>query len=321
MERKLPKHPVYVISKGRSDRCLTAQALAKDGVPFRLVVEPQEAEAYASRFGRERLCILPFSNLGLGSIPARNWVWEDAKAAGNDRHWILDDNMRAFYRRWKAKRIYCSAGVALRCVEDFAERYENVGLAALAYHFFVPDHRKVLPFFANVHVYSCILIKNDLPIRWRGRYNEDTDLSLQCLAIGLCTILVNAFSVAKAATMSMKGGNTTELYSGDGRLKMARSLERMWPGIVRTIRRFRRPQHYVEWKKFAQPLKLKQGLDRKDIPEFDEESIQLVEVGKVKSRKLQQLLTLRSRRHQAPPGTTAADAVAAGRGEASISQA
>jgi hypothetical protein len=42
--------------------------------------EPQEEEIYAQHFGRERLLLLPFSNLGQGSIPARNWVWEHAKA-------------------------------------------------------------------------------------------------------------------------------------------------------------------------------------------------------------------------------------------------
>ena len=73
--------------------------LSEDNVPFRLVVEPQEREAYAAEFGADRLLILPFSNLGLGGIPARNWVWEHSKAAGHARHWILDDNIRQFVRR------------------------------------------------------------------------------------------------------------------------------------------------------------------------------------------------------------------------------
>jgi hypothetical protein len=39
-------YPIFVISKGRSDCCLTARFLVKDKVPFKLVVEPQEAELY-----------------------------------------------------------------------------------------------------------------------------------------------------------------------------------------------------------------------------------------------------------------------------------
>jgi len=34
--------------------------------------------------------VLPFSNLGLGSYPARNWCWEHAISEGHAFHWILD---------------------------------------------------------------------------------------------------------------------------------------------------------------------------------------------------------------------------------------
>src|SRR3972149_3358983 len=99
---------------------------------------------------------------------------------------------------------------------------------------FVPDKRQVAPFFLNTHVYSCLLILNSLPYRWRGRYNEDTDLCLQVLSAGWCTVLINAFMVDNMPTMTMRGGNTEELYQDDGRLKMARHLERLWPGVVET---------------------------------------------------------------------------------------
>jgi hypothetical protein len=260
-----PRYPVYVISKGRATErlSLTAKALVRDGVRFSLVVEPQEADAYAALFGRERLLVLPFSNLGLGSIPARNWVWEHSKGIGAEKHWILDDNIRMFYRRWKSHRIGCEAGPALAAVEDFADRYENIAIAGMNYSMFVPDCEKVAPFFLNVHVYSCLLILNSLPNRWRGRYNEDTDLCLQVLADGWCTVLINAFLICKMQTMTMAGGNTSELYKGDGRLRMARSLERMWPGVVKTTRRWNRPQHVVAyaWEHFDTPLKRKAEVD------------------------------------------------------------
>lgn len=257
-----PRYPVYVISKGRSDRCLTARFLAKEGLDFKLVVEPQEREAYAKEFGAARLLVLPFKNLGLGSIPARNWVWEHAKKSGAARHWILDDNISGVWRRWKARKIKCEASVALRVAEDFVDRYENVAVAGLNYFMFSANRTKQPPFVLNCYVYSCLLIRNDLPHRWRGRYNEDTDLCLQVLADGWCTVLLNAFLVYKMPTMTMKGGNTDELYKGDGRLRMARSLERMWPGVVETKRRFQRPQHVVKhsWAKFDTPLKLRPGV-------------------------------------------------------------
>lgn len=254
------RYPVYVISKGRSDRCLTARFLVRDRVPFKLVVEPQEEHLYRPEFG-DRVTVLPFSNLGLGSIPARNWVWENAKAAGAERHWILDDNINGIWRRWRARKIQCEARPAFRACEDFVDRYENIAVAGMNYYMFAPNKIQIAPFFLNVHVYSCLLIRNDLEYRWRGRYNEDTDLCLQVLSGGWCTVLFNAFLIWKMTTMTMKGGNE-ELYKGDGRLKMARSLERVWPGVVETKRRFQRPQHVVKgsWRGFDTPLKLKPGV-------------------------------------------------------------
>lgn len=288
MTRFLPRYPVYVISKGRYERCLTARFLERDGIDFRLVVEPQEFDLYAKAHGRERVLGLPFSNLGLGSIPARNWVWEYAKASGAERHWILDDNILEVRRLYRGRRIPCDSAVALRVTEDFVDRYENVAVAGLNYQMFLTDDTPV-PFRTNVHVYSCLLILNSLPQRWRGRYNEDTDLCLQVLASGWCTVLLNAFCANKMTTMTMKGGNTDQLYVGDGRLAMARSLERAWPGVVSVRRKYGRPQHHVNWGKFDTPLRPKPSLSI--AKESNDYGMRLVQVRpKVKSKRLRRLL-------------------------------
>lgn len=250
----MPRFPLYVISKGRYDCCLTARFLIRDRVPFRLVIEPQERELYAKEFGSERLLVLPFSNLGLGSIPARNFVWEHSIAAGHERHWIFDDNISGMWRRAGARKVPARSAPCIAATEDFVDRYENIAIAGFNYHMFSINRVQSPPFRVNVHVYSSLLIRNSLPFRWRGRYNEDTDLCLQALSAGHCTVLFNAFLIWKMTTMTMKGGNTAELYQGDGRLKMARSLERACPGVVETKRRFRRPQHVVNWRKFTTKL-------------------------------------------------------------------
>jgi len=282
-----PIYPIYIISKGRSDTCLTAKFFVEDDVDFKIVVEPQEKNLYAEQFGSDRILVLPFSNLGLGSIPARNWCWEHAKANGHLRHWIFDDNIRMVRRCHKGKRIRCNTNVALKATEDFTDRYENIGIAGLNYTFFAID--KLPPFYLNVHVYSCLLIRNDLEYRWRGRYNEDTDLCLQVLSGGWCTVLMNAFLIDKMATMTMKGGNMEVLYKGDGRLKMARSLERMWPGVVSTQRRFDRPQHVVkdQWSKFDTQLIRRKDIDW-DAIEKKKYDVKLKAVNDIKSDTLKQ---------------------------------
>jgi len=47
-----------------------------------------------------------------------------------------------------------------------------------SYTFFLDSKAKAYPFVMNTRMYSIIFIRNDIPYRWRGRYNEDTILSL-----------------------------------------------------------------------------------------------------------------------------------------------
>jgi hypothetical protein len=260
-----PLFPIYIISKGRWDKRWTSRALEEMGVPYKIVVEPQEYENYAAVIDPAKILTLPFSNLGLGSIPARNWVWEHSIAAGAKRHWILDDNIDGFIHLHCNRKTKVGAGgsVIFRAAEDFVERFENIAIAGFDYDFFVKGRIKNPPFLFNRRIYSCILIKNDLPLeeRWRGRYNEDTDLSLRALKAGWCTILFYTFLQCKLATMTCAGGNMEELYKGvvkdkkvqsedDGRLKMARSLQAQHPDVCTVEWKFGRWQHSVDYSRF-----------------------------------------------------------------------
>jgi hypothetical protein len=256
-----PIYPVYVISKGRSESRLTVKALEKMVVPYRIVVEPQEYDAYARVIDPAKILALPFSNLGQGSVPARNWVWQHAQASGALRHWILDDNIRGFFRLNRNLKVPVRTGAIFRAAEDFVDRFQNIPIAGFQYFMFAPRKEKLPPFIHNTRVYSCMLLRNDLPYRWRGRYNEDTDLSLRVLKDGWPTILFNAFLCFKETTMTMKGGNTDELYQGDGRLKMAQSLRDQHPDVVKVTYKWGRWQHQVDYRPFKKNrLILKPGV-------------------------------------------------------------
>lgn len=249
---------------------MTSRALEMMKVPYHIVVEPQEYDNYAAVIDPGKIYTLPFSNLGQGSIPARNWVWEHALSTGADRHWIIDDNISRFYRSNRNKRHFVDSGTILKCAEDFTDRYENVVLSGLNYVMFCPDDSERIPaYYLNTRIYSCILIRNDIPLRWRGRYNEDTDLSLRVLKAGWCTILFNAFLAQKAGTMTMKGGNTDELYADDGRKKMAQSLVDQHPDLVTIVWKFKRWQHQVDYSVFKRN-KLKKKPDLAIKPGVDE---------------------------------------------------
>jgi hypothetical protein len=140
------------------------------------------------------------------------------------------------------------------------DRYENVAIAGFQYESLTPRKSKTPPFRLNRRIYSCILIQNNLPYRWRGRYNEDTDLSLRALKDGWCTILFFAFLAGKLPTMAVKGGNTDELYKDDGRLKMAESLRAQHPDVATITWKWGRWQHQVDYSGFKRnQLKLRPG--------------------------------------------------------------
>ena len=248
------KYPIYIISKGRWESRLTAKALDAMHTPYYIVIEPQEYKEYAAVIDKDKIFILPFSNLGQGSIPARNWVWEHSIMQGDERHWILDDNIRHFYRVHNNNEYKMDSDVCFEAIEDFVDRYENVALAGMQYQMFVLKKEKCDPIRLNTRIYSCILIKNSLKFRWRGRYNEDTDLSLNVLKAGWCTVLFNSFICQKTATMRLKGGNTDELYKQneifDGRLEMAKALQRYHPDVTKITRKWGRWQHQVDYSKF-----------------------------------------------------------------------
>lgn len=303
----MPRYPVYVPSKGRYESGYTIRFLIADQVPFYIVVEPQEADEYGQRYGYERLLILPWSGndavrqayteaRGIengGLIAVRNFIMEHSIGLGALRHWQLDDNIHRMKRRYKTRRIPCAAGAAMHIVEEFTDRYSNIAISGMNYNMFAYDITAkdgIPPFHLNCRVYSCSLINNAIPYRWRIAYNDDVDICLQALAGGWCTVLVNAFLIEKIKTMVVTGGNTTDLYQGDGRLKMARSLQRLWPGVVETRRRFNRPQHVVKdaWRRFDTPLQLRPGVTIP--PGANEFGLQLQAMAEVKSPRLREML-------------------------------
>ena len=257
-----PKYPIYIISKGRSNSCLTARQLTQMGVPFYLVIEPQEFEDY--KHITQNIIVLPFSNLGQGSIPARNFVWDHSIKEGHKRHWILDDNIEGFHRLNRNEKPKVSTGTIFKCMEDFVDRYSNVAISGPNYYSFCKTTDQVPPYYLNTRIYSCILIKNDIPYRWRGRYNEDTDLSLRALKDGYCTILFNAFLAGKVTTMRMSGGNTSEVYAEtNNRKEFAESLQQQHPDHVEVTWKFNRWHHQVDYRLFKRNKLIKNQTDAK----------------------------------------------------------
>jgi len=271
------RFPIYIVSKGRYKRRPTANALEEMGVDYFIIVEENEYENYKDVV-KGKVLILPqkykneydkFWNDNderTGPGPARNFAWDDSIKRGYDYHWVMDDNIEAIERYNNNMKIKCKTSTPFYIMEDFVTRYTNVYIAGPNYSHFCPANEGRKPLYFNTRIYSTLLIKNDIPYRWRGRYNEDTDLSLRVLKDGFCTVQFNTFLQGKRATQTMKGGNSKEFYDIEGTYLKSKMLEDMHPEYAKVIKQYNRFHHKVNYKPFKNNiLKFKENYKKKQV--------------------------------------------------------
>lgn len=279
----MPKYPLYIPTKGRAQYMMTSKALTQMGVHHYLIVEPQEIDDYRAAIDRFHIkaTLLPLDfafkeryelldrhgfTKSTGPGPARNFAWQHALDSGHAWHWVMDDNIRVFYRLNKNLRVPIYTPEMWNAMEDFVDRYSNLAMAGPTYKMFAPSRSKFPPFIINTRIYSCNLIRNDVPFRWRGRYNEDTILSLDMLKAGWCTIQFYAFLQNKLNTQTLPGGNTdafywaegkkikTKKYALNGTLAKSQMLAQAHPDVTRIVHKYGRVHHHVDYKRFKQRL-------------------------------------------------------------------
>jgi hypothetical protein len=268
-----PQFPIYLPTKGRyqNERRLTSKALTRMGVPHYMVVEEQEYDDYveACRGSTATVIILDplykrnyelCDDFGLtkstGPGPARNFAWDHSVSNGFKYHWVQDDNINEFLRLHDNKKIRFGDGTPFKAMEDFVLRYKNITMAGPQYRAFAPQNAELPPFVINTRIYSCNLIKNDAcwqdgrPFRWRGRYNEDTILSLDMLVEGFCTVQFNAFLQDKVRTQVLGGGNSAEFYFKEGTAAKSQMLKDVYPKYTELTWKFGRIHHEVNYRPF-----------------------------------------------------------------------
>lgn len=263
MNQKGREVPIYIVSKGRADSRLTSKALEKMNCPYFIVIEQSDFENYSKVIDKEKILILPedylnnydtFDDLGrtksTGPGAARNFCWDHAVSLGAKWHWVMDDNISYFGLFNDNLKVRSNSQEIFLAMEDFCNRYENLAIAGPNYFMFIPRKQKQKPFVMNTRIYSCLLIRNDIPYRWRGRYNEDTDLSLRVLKDGFCTVQFNAFFQYKMPTQTIKGGNHADFYSKEGTLPKSQMQVKMHPDVSKLVWRFGRWHHLVDYKPF-----------------------------------------------------------------------
>lgn len=286
MNNNYPQFPMYIPSKGRYEYMITSTVLTNLQIKHFIIVEPQEVQEYETAIKQRNLLatVIPLDmtyknkyelcdNLGLtkstGPGPARNFAWDHSIKQGYKWHWVMDDNIRSFRRLNQNEKVKVNSYGIFRAMEDFCLRYENIAMAGPNYYMFAPARQKSPPFICNTRIYSCNLIRNDTNYRWRGRYNEDTILSIDLLKAGWCTVQFNAFLQEKMNTQTIKGGNTAEFYHAEGKLTkdskyaingtLAKSQMQVeiHPDISKLVYRFGRVHHHVDYGVFKKQKLIK----------------------------------------------------------------
>ena len=254
-------YPIYIPSRGRSDINGTGALFESLGLEsFTFVVEEDERDIYAERWGADRVVVRPQSacdrydpldgygqEFPLGSGPSRNHGWDLAEKRGAPWHWIVDDNITGLLR-WSGNdyTMVRDAPRFIEGMERYLTQFVNLAMGGPVGAGLIPGRQKHRRITRNSRVYSFNLIRTDAPFRWRGRYNEDTILSLDMLSRGWATILLRQWQMAKAQTRTVKGGNTSELYR-HGTGPKSRLLARVHPKYVKMGMRFNRLHHYIDY--------------------------------------------------------------------------
>ena len=280
------KYPVYILSKGRYFRDKkyqapkTCQYLDAIGVDYKVIIEEEEYDNYLKSIPAKRLVILPKEYLeeqhskgNFGGIPARNYIHKINCDEDNFAYWCLDDNMSDYYWIDNNERYRVRSPLVFRMLEDIMDLYGNLYLMGHQYKSFAlpTDYTRIVQ--TNTRVYSSILIRTDIPPLddsndiWRGKYNEDTDLSLRILKMGLPTLITYNMNVDKETTGEAKGGNTDSIYAedgnGSGTLKSL-ALMKDHSDCVKMVKRYGRDHHLIDLKKFEknkfEPFTLEEGI-------------------------------------------------------------
>ena len=261
-----PQYPIYIPTYQRHETCYTARTLTDLGIKdYYLVIrnEPAEINNYRDAIDKFKLTgklLIMTDDFYQDqkeqgndySIIPRNYAYQHAIDTGFTAHWCIDDNIKGFFRRNNGSILaFENTGFPLYFVEEYIKKYDNVYQAGIQYrHLGYPmGHRTAI--ILNSRVYSCILNKHIDGFRWRGKYNEDTDLSIRLLKAGYATMTFQNILCGKQSTSSVKGGNTDAFHKTEtGYMDKAKSLKEQHPEITEIVIKYNRPHHQVNYTGF-----------------------------------------------------------------------
>ena len=239
--KKTPVYPIYVVSYDRySCYFNTVRHLEKMKVYYYLCIQKSQEANYRKMLNDHefKYCksIILSENTKDGSYKQRNKCMDHARITlQSDKCWILDDNINGwFYLNEGHSKI--TNGWAFYHIEKLIDNVkEPIAIFSHAYDSDVRINQINKPFRVNRKQYSSLLLDLNLlhkhGIRWRLKFNEDVDLTLQALSKNLYTLSINYIVASKPPTLGCKGGNTSIIYDKGNRFdEKYETLYNIWKG-------------------------------------------------------------------------------------------
>lgn len=218
------KFPIGILSYGRYNDNFTSKYLLKCGIYHKIFVEPCEYDLYIDNYynnlSHKNRKLVEIINVGedfhtrnLGGTPVRNYILDYYYVKGFARCWILDDNIKCYYRYNRGCKTEIYSGSIFSSIEKYIEIYENVGVCSHNFSPFITTGRSRPVIVLNEKQYSSLLLLTDKQYRFRHKYNEDVLISVEYIISGKLNFCFNHILYNKNTSGTDKGGNTDTIYS------------------------------------------------------------------------------------------------------------
>ncbi len=240
--------PIFIPSKGRAGNAKCVAKLQEEGVPFFLVVEPQDGIKYLTAYPKATMLYLEKDNGGIAYV--RNFILNYVREKGFKWYWQLDDdiNMMGFVKEKKVMKA--PFGFVLNQAADLLSYVPDLAVGALEYQQFAWSATK--PYAMNSYCDTCVFVnvERTKSFQYRPDVKEDRDFVLQALSMGLQSARTSRFCFGSPKNGSNEGGLHDEYKAGLERT-WSENMVKLWPGVCSLhTKKDGRPDVKVNWKLF-----------------------------------------------------------------------
>jgi hypothetical protein len=223
--------PIYVASLGRPEAPLF-RVLEDEGIPYTIAVEPQEVARYWARDAN----ILTLPESGRGLPYARQFILGEARAAGHEWIWILDDDVSGFVTVHNSRCVPSSASWVLTEAERAARALPDCAQAGLEYRQYAWSATKD---FTEYTFCDCAVLFNVERTRHVDyctdiKLKGDREYTLRLILAGWLVVRFHKLAFSSPTNGTNVGG-LADIYAHGHELRAVEEVVRMHPQICKFI--------------------------------------------------------------------------------------